>query len=123
MAASFSVRSAREIGWITLAMPVGQMMGDQQGQGRVVGGRTAWPSLTGGQLFDLAGSGTGVRGERGIAGTSVTHSAPTLGWRAPGYLRVRAPQKSHRSGRRRRSPQVSHIQNGIPQHTSAHLLT
>ena len=61
MAASFSVRSAREIGWITLAMPVGQMMGDQQGQGRVVGGRTAWPSLTGGQLFDLAGSGADVR--------------------------------------------------------------
>jgi hypothetical protein len=106
-------------------MPVGQMMGNQQGQGRVVGGRTAWPSLTGGQLFDLAGSGIGVRGGRGIDGIRDTHSdsAPTLSWRAPGYLRVRAPQKSHKSGRRRRSPQVSHIQNGIPQHTSAHLLT
>ena len=34
----------QEIGRITLAMPVGQMMGNQQGQGRVVGGRTTWPS-------------------------------------------------------------------------------
>ena len=42
-------------------MPVGQMMGNQQGQGRIVGGRTAWPSLPGGHLLDLAGSGTGGR--------------------------------------------------------------
>ena len=47
----------QECGRITVAVPVGQVVGDQQGQGRVVGGCTAWPSLTGGQLFDLAGSG------------------------------------------------------------------
>ena len=47
----------QESGRITIAVSVGQVMGDQQGQGRVVGGRTAWPSLAGGQLFDLAGSG------------------------------------------------------------------
>ena len=51
----------QESGRITVAVPVGQVMGDQQGQGRVVGGRTAWPSLAGGQLFDLAGSWRRVR--------------------------------------------------------------
>ena len=50
-----------ESGRIAVAVSVGQVTGDQQGQGRVVGGRAAWPSLAGGQLFDLAGSGVGVR--------------------------------------------------------------
>ncbi len=54
----------QERGRITVAVPVGQVMGDQQGQGRVVGGRTARPSLPGGQLFDLAGSGVGARAGR-----------------------------------------------------------
>jgi hypothetical protein len=31
----------QECGRITVAIPVGQVMGDQQGQGRVIGGRTA----------------------------------------------------------------------------------
>src|ERR1017187_7936977 len=35
-------------------------MGYQQGQGCVVGGRAAWPSLAGGQLLDLAGGGVGA---------------------------------------------------------------
>ena len=54
----------QEFGRITIAISVGQVAGDQQGQGRVIGGRTAWPSLAGGQLLDLAGSGMGARGGR-----------------------------------------------------------
>jgi hypothetical protein len=51
----------QEGGRIAIAVPVGQVMGDQQSQGRVVGGRTARPSLAAGQLLDLAGSGADVR--------------------------------------------------------------
>ena len=48
----------QERGRITVAIPVGQVMGDQQSQRGVVGGRTARPSLTSRQLLDLASSGT-----------------------------------------------------------------
>jgi hypothetical protein len=48
---------------ITVAVPLRQVTGGQQGQGRVIGDRAAWPSLAGGQLLDLAGTG-GIRGGR-----------------------------------------------------------
>lgn len=42
----------KESGRITIAVPVSQVMGDQQSQGGVVGGRAAWPFLVG-QVEDV----------------------------------------------------------------------
>jgi hypothetical protein len=76
-------------------------MGYQQGQGRVVGGRTAWPSLAGRQLFDLAGSGAGVHGshafpwhaERVAAGVSGQRAVDARG-EVEDFLRVQHAQQA-----------------------------
>ena len=67
---------------IAVAVSVGQVTGDQQGQGGVVGGCAAGPSLAGGQLLDLAGSGVG------LAPGALSHGMPSA---SPHAYAVRAP--------------------------------
>jgi hypothetical protein len=83
------------------------------------------------QVRDRAGQFTGaldaVLTAARITVAKIPPQSPSANAYAQRWMRtvraeVTAPHKSHKSGPGRRSPQVSHRQNGIPRHTAAHLL-